>query len=165
MPPTPTPTPRRVNFQLTASPCSDPRVNSSPGPSSTRGRSSSIKNLLPKLNFKHRPANSDIEKTLNNNVPESGSLITTTPQEKPSMSRSWSLSKIFTPRMKRTSSLPVTPIALLNSESLLGGDSNSLTLLDVRFLWIWCLCFSHYKLFSSLTWGLNEHWMLSAFCF
>lgn len=130
--PTPTPTPRRVNFQLTSSPCSDSRVNSSPGPSSTRGRSSAIKNLLPKLNFKHRPANSDAEKsTLNNNVPESGSSITT-PQEKPSMSRSWSLSKIFTPRMKRTSSLPVTPIALLNSESSLGGDSNSLTLLDTK---------------------------------
>lgn len=143
MPPTPTPTPKRVNFQLISSPCSDSKVTSSPGPSSTRGRSSSsIKNLLPKLNFKHRPANSDAEK----NVPESCSSSITTPQEKPSMSRSWSLSKIFTPRMKRTSSLPVTPISLLNSESSLGGgDSNSLTLLDVRFLWIRCLCFSHYK--------------------
>lgn len=122
MPPTPTPTPRRVNFHLTPSP-SDSRVNGSPGPSSSRGRSS-IKNLLPKLTLKHRHANSDAEKTLN--IPDSCSSITT-PQEKPSMSRSWSLSKIFTPRMRRTSSLPVTPIALLNSQSSL-GDSNSLTL-------------------------------------
>lgn len=123
--PTPTPTPRRVNFLLTPSP-SDSRGNSSPGPSSSRGISS-IKNLLPKLSFKHRHANLDAEKAMN---PDSGSSVTT-PQEKLSMSRSWSLSKIFTPRMKRTSSLPVTPIANLNPESIHGG--NSVTL-DVRFL-------------------------------
>lgn len=44
-------------------------------------------------------------------------------QEKALISRSLSLSKLFTPRIKRTSSLPVTPIVLLNSESARGGSS------------------------------------------
>ncbi|XP_073145461.1 uncharacterized protein [Henckelia pumila] len=102
MPPTPTPTPRRVNFFLSPSP-SDLRFNESPGPSSTRAKSS-IRNLLTKLSFKYRDTNSDIEKatTVDSVFPP---VVT---QDKPSMSRSWSLSKIFTPRIKRMSSLPVT---------------------------------------------------------
>ncbi|XP_075519913.1 uncharacterized protein LOC142553500 [Primulina tabacum] len=102
MPLTPTPTPKRVNFFLSSSP-SDLRLNVSPGPSSTRGKSS-IRNLLTKLSFKYRDSNSDIEKAA---TIDSGSSPVVT-QDKPSISRSWSLSKIFTPRIKRMSSLPVT---------------------------------------------------------
>ncbi|KAB2038604.1 hypothetical protein ES319_D03G157000v1 [Gossypium barbadense] len=70
IPPTPSLTPRRVNFFLTPSP-SDARITGSSGPSSSRGKSS-LKSLLPK--------------------------------------------------MKRTSSMPVTRIAHLNSESAITGS-------------------------------------------
>ncbi|CAK9174386.1 unnamed protein product [Ilex paraguariensis] len=126
MPPTPTPTPKKVNFLLTPSP-SDSRVNASPGPSSSRGKSS-IKNLLPKLSFKYRNPNSDIEKSTNID-PEASSTMQ---QERPSFSRSWSLSKIFTPRMKRTSSLPGTPIPHSNPESVSGGSVGSSLTLDTK---------------------------------
>ncbi|KAA8544036.1 hypothetical protein F0562_021787 [Nyssa sinensis] len=126
MPPTPTPTPKKVNFFLTPSP-SDAKVSASPGPPSSRGKTS-IKNLIPKLSFKYRTATSDTEKAAS---PAIGAL-STMPQEKPSISRSWSLTKIFTPRMKRTSSLPVTPIAHLDSESVKGGSVSSLLNLDAK---------------------------------
>ncbi|XVF20223.1 hypothetical protein REPUB_Repub11eG0179300 [Reevesia pubescens] len=116
MPPTATLTPRKVNFLLTPSP-SDARISGSPGPSSSRGKSS-LKNLLPKLSFKHRSINSDIEKAANV-APESSS---TSVREKPSISRTLSITKIFTPRIKRTSSLPVTHIENSNPESASGGS-------------------------------------------
>lgn len=106
MPPTPSPTPKRVNFLLTPSP-NDGKTNESPGPSS-RGKSSMKKNFLPKLGFKPRSLNVDIEKA-------------SEAQEKPSIARTMSLTKIFTPRMKRTSSLPVTPVEHSNPEALHGG--------------------------------------------
>ncbi|AED97347.1 unnamed protein product [Arabidopsis thaliana] len=113
MPPTPSPTPRRVNFALTSS---------SPGPTPTsssvlpRGKSS-LKNLLPKAGCKPKTSNTDIEKGQGNACSPPAS------QEKASISRSLSLSKLFTPRIKRTSSLPVTPVILSNSESAHGGTS------------------------------------------
>ncbi|KAK4441167.1 hypothetical protein Salat_0451600 [Sesamum alatum] len=126
MPPTPTPTPKRVNFLLTPSP-SDSRLSGSPLPSSTRGKSS-IRNILPKLNFKHRASSSDVEKAANIDSASS----TTVTQDKPSISRSWSFSKIFTPRMRRTSSLPVTPIANSNPDSAHGGSINCHLTLDTK---------------------------------
>ncbi|CAA2982669.1 Ubiquitin-- ligase [Olea europaea subsp. europaea] len=128
MPPTPTPTPKRVNFLLTPSP-SDAKVtvSGSPHPSSSKAKPS-IKNLLPRLSFKYRSSNSDAEKTANL---DSGSSTTRT-QENPSISRSWSLTKIFTPRMKRTTSLPVTPIAHSNPESVRDGIINSSVALDTK---------------------------------
>ncbi|KAL6967270.1 hypothetical protein U1Q18_033074 [Sarracenia purpurea var. burkii] len=114
MPPTPTPTPKRVNFFLTPSP-SDSRVSGSPGPSS-RGKSS-LKSLLPKRSFKSRISQPDAERASNLAVEASSPM----PQEKP-MLRSWSLTKIFTPRMKRTSSLPVPQIGHSHPESL-GGEN------------------------------------------
>ncbi|CAI9105105.1 OLC1v1003960C1 [Oldenlandia corymbosa var. corymbosa] len=129
MPPTPTPTPKRVNFNLTPSP-SDSRMHvSSPGPSSSRAKSS-IKNLLPKLSFIHRSLSIETIQTDNEKANLDSGSSTAASQEKPSMSRSWSLSKIFTPRMKRTSSLPVTPIfAHNNPDSITDGSlPNSLTL-------------------------------------
>ncbi|KAG2311097.1 hypothetical protein Bca52824_022654 [Brassica carinata] len=109
MPPTPSPTPRRVNFSLTST---------SPGPASVtlRGKSS-LKNLIPKVGFKPKTSSTDIEKG-QGDVSSPSSL-----QEKASISRSLSLSKLFTPRIKRTSSLPVTPIVLSNSESAHGGSN------------------------------------------
>ncbi|KAG8494957.1 hypothetical protein CXB51_012418 [Gossypium anomalum] len=124
MPPTPSLTPRKVNFLLTPSP-SDARISGSPGPSTSRGKSS-LKSLLPKLSFKQRNVNSDIEKAATF-APESSS---TSLREKPSIARTLSLSKIFTPRIKRTASLPVvTQIANANleptSSGSLGGSVNS----------------------------------------
>ncbi|XP_018460402.1 uncharacterized protein LOC108831352 isoform X2 [Raphanus sativus] len=111
MPPTPSPTPRRVNFSLTST---------SPGPASAtahpRGKSS-LKNLIPKVGFKPKTSHTDIEKG-QGDVSSPSEL-----QEKASISRSLSLSKLFTPRIKRTSSLPVTPIVLSKSESAHGGSS------------------------------------------
>ncbi|KAA3456659.1 putative E3 ubiquitin-protein ligase MARCH10 isoform X4 [Gossypium australe] len=116
IPPTPSLTPRRVNFFLTPSP-SYARITGSSGPSSSRGKSS-FKNLLPKVSFKHRNPNSDIEKAANFE-PESSS---SSQREKPVIASTLSLTKIFTPQMKRTSSMPVTRIAHLNSESAITGS-------------------------------------------
>lgn len=119
---TPTPTPKRVNFLLTPSP-SNLRPNAFPSPSSCRGRSS-IKNLLPRLSFKLRNMNSDTEKAT---LPDSDTS-TMVPEEKMStISRSWSFTKLFTPRVKRTSSLPVTPIDHSNPEAASGSISRALT--------------------------------------
>ncbi|KAJ0084220.1 hypothetical protein Patl1_30709 [Pistacia atlantica] len=127
MPPTPgsTPTPRRVNFNLNPA---DARTSGSPGPSLSRAKSS-LKGLLPKLSFKYRSSNSDIEKAANL-VPETSN---TAPREKPSISRSLSLTKIFTPRMKRTSSLPVTSIMHTNLEPT--GSGNVVDSLNSNSFW------------------------------
>ncbi|KAF3628334.1 putative ruvB-like 1-like [Capsicum annuum] len=118
---TPTPTPKRVNFVLTPSP-SNSRPNAFPSPSSFRGRSS-IKNLLPRLSFKLSNMNSDTEKAT---LPDSDTSVMV-PQEKVSISSSWSFTKLFTPRVKRTSSLPVTPIDHSNPEFANGSISRALT--------------------------------------
>ncbi|XP_011089303.1 uncharacterized protein LOC105170304 isoform X1 [Sesamum indicum] len=129
MPPTPTPTPKRVNFVLTRSP-SDSRLHGSSGPSSTKGKSS-IRSILPWLSFKNRSSNSEVEKAANI---DSG-CSTMVPQDKLSISRSWSLSKIFTPRIKRTSSLPVTPFANSNPDAAHSGSINSHLALDTSEGW------------------------------
>lgn len=98
------PTPKRVNFLLTPT-SSDVKLYEPPGPSSVRGHSP-FRNLLPKFGFLHR-SSSDVEK-VGYTVRE---LPCTMPREKSSISRSTSLTKIFTPRINRTSSLPVTPNA------------------------------------------------------
>ncbi|KAJ9694466.1 hypothetical protein PVL29_010109 [Vitis rotundifolia] len=122
MPPTPNSTPKRVNFSPMPSP-SYTKINVSPGPSSSKGRSS-IKSLLPKLSFKYRSSTSEIEKAA---ILALGASSTGT-REKPLTPRTLSLTKLFTPKMKRTSSLPVTPIAHSNPESMHGG--NTIDLLD-----------------------------------
>ncbi|XP_068311412.1 uncharacterized protein [Pyrus communis] len=115
MPPTPSPTPRKVNFLLTPGSV-DGRMSDSPGPSSAKGKSS-IKSIFPKLSFKYR-SSADAEKA--SNLAAEGS--STGAREKASISRSLSLTKLFTPRMKTTSSLPVTPIALAHREYAHGGS-------------------------------------------
>ncbi|XP_048425531.1 uncharacterized protein LOC103956779 isoform X2 [Pyrus x bretschneideri] len=124
MPPTPSPTPRKVNFLLTPGSV-DGRMSDSPGPSSAKGKSS-IKSIFPKLSFKYR-SSAGAEKA--SNLAAEGS--STGAREKASISRSQSLTKLFTPRMKTTSSLPVTPIALAHREyahgGSVGGSLNSIT--------------------------------------
>ncbi|XP_050370034.1 uncharacterized protein LOC126788113 [Argentina anserina] len=116
MPPTPSPTPRKVNFNLTPG-SRDARIGGSPGPSSSKGKSCK-RSLFPKLSFKNRTS-SDVEKAANLALEGSPAAP---PREKPSIPRSLSLTKLFTPRMKRTSSLPVTPIAQSLPESTHGGS-------------------------------------------
>ncbi|GAB2285100.1 hypothetical protein Dimus_019554 [Dionaea muscipula] len=117
MPSTPTPTPKRVNFSLTPS-SSDARLGESPGPSS-RGRTT-IRSLLPKFSFKN-------QSSLDNEKAAKAAAGSATPQEKPSISRSLSLTKIFTPRMRRTSSLPVTTSTHPNPEPSQRESVNALS--------------------------------------
>ncbi|KVI09361.1 Zinc finger, RING-CH-type [Cynara cardunculus var. scolymus] len=114
MPQTPTPTPKKVNFNLT--PC--PSEVRSPVTNTPRTKSLK-KSLLPKLSFKNRNSVSDTEKAVVNTIPAAPSSL---PQEKPSISRSWSFTKIFTPRSKRPSSLPATPVG--HSDPGLGSGSS-----------------------------------------
>ncbi|KAJ1409200.1 Zinc finger, RING-CH-type [Sesbania bispinosa] len=114
--PSPTPTHKKVNFLVTSRSVDAPS-NNCPGPSASRTKSSSIRSILPKIGFRNRTS-SDIEKAIIA-VPEGSS---SGPQEtKSSISRSVSLSKIFTPKIKRTSSLPVEEIGRANTESALSG--------------------------------------------
>lgn len=116
-PPPASPTPKRVNFSPLPSP-SHLKFNESPGPSSSKGKPS-MKILIPKLSFKIRNPNADIEKAamLALGYPSDH-------REKATMRRTFSLSKLFTPRMKKTSSLPVSPSAHSNPESTHGGNGN-----------------------------------------
>ncbi|XP_027365023.1 uncharacterized protein LOC113872039 isoform X2 [Abrus precatorius] len=108
-----TPPPRRVIFSPCPSP-SFPRSKESPGPSTSKNRPT-IKTFLPKLSFKFRNTNSEIEKAAF--LALEGSV--TVAPKKPLLSRTLSL---ITPRGKKTSSLPVTPIAHSNPESVHGGN-------------------------------------------
>lgn len=124
--PTPTPTPKRVNFLMTSRSVDAP-TNNSPGSATSKGKSS-LRNILPKLSFRNRTL-ADIEKANATTLEVSSSG----PREKPLISRSLSLSKIFTPRMKRTSSLPLEEIGHSNTESTHGGNGSVGGPLSVRF--------------------------------
>ncbi|CAJ1955971.1 unnamed protein product [Sphenostylis stenocarpa] len=114
MPLTPSPTPshKRVNFLVTSRSVDAPRPSSS---SASRGKSS-MRNILPRFGFKNRQS-LDIEKSVTA-VPEASF---SGHQDKSSISRSVSLTKMFTPKINRTSSLPVEEIGRANVESALGG--------------------------------------------
>ncbi|CAH8354660.1 unnamed protein product [Eruca vesicaria subsp. sativa] len=112
---TSSPVAKRVNF----SPMSSPRIGqrgASLSPSSSFSRNkpnNSLKNLVPKLSFKNR--NVDIEKASDLGFGASS------PSEGNGRDRStWTLSNILTPRLKKTESLPVTPIAHSNPGSTHG---------------------------------------------
>lgn len=115
--PTPTPTTKRVNFLMTSRSVDAP-TNNSPG-SATPKSKSSIRKMLPKLSFRYRTP-TDIEKA---NTP-TREVSSSSTREKPLISRSLSLGKIFTPRMKRTSSLPLGEIGHSNPESTHGGNGS-----------------------------------------
>ncbi|XP_071711870.1 uncharacterized protein [Rutidosis leptorrhynchoides] len=119
--PTTNPIPKKVNFNLTPSSPSEIKPNASSATNSTKTKSAK-KSLLPK--FMNKNTIQDTEKTNSNIAPAASSFIT--PDEKPSIPRSWSLTKMFTPQ--RTSSLPVTPIAQSDQESVLGNSGGSLNL-------------------------------------
>ncbi|GAA0144366.1 hypothetical protein LIER_04834 [Lithospermum erythrorhizon] len=126
MPYVQTPTPRKVNFMLTPSP-DESRTIESPGPSSSRGRSS-LKNFFPKLSFKNRNSNLDIEKAANLDSASCASVS----QEHSLIARSWSLTKIFTPRINRTSSLPATSYANSKLEHARSGSVNKHRTSDIK---------------------------------
>lgn len=83
MPPTPPPLPKKVNFNLATS----------PETCSSRSKVSK-KSLLPKLSFKNR--NNTISDVVIPPIPVS------LPQEKSSIARSWSLTKMLSPFVKMT---------------------------------------------------------------
>ncbi|KAJ0028355.1 hypothetical protein Pint_35605 [Pistacia integerrima] len=93
----------RINMPLTPSP-TPRKVNFSPMPSPSSAK------------IWDSP---DIEKAA---ILALGSSFVET-REKPQISRTLSLTKLFTPRTKRTSSLPVTPISHSNPESMHGGKT------------------------------------------
>ncbi|CAI8588279.1 unnamed protein product [Vicia faba] len=118
--PSPTPTHKKVNFLVTsrsvdAAPIVDSDSNNL-GNLTTRGKSSSARSIMPKLNFPYnKTSSSDVEKAI--------SLAPESPCEKPSVSGSGSvsLSKLFAPKIYRTSSLPVEEIGRVNNEFTFGG--------------------------------------------
>ncbi|CAN6576549.1 unnamed protein product [Malus baccata var. baccata] len=118
MPPTPSPTPKRVNFSPLPSP-SLAKINASPGPSSSKTKSTTKRSLLPRLSFKNWNTTSDIEKAATQAL---GGLPAGT-HEKPSTPRAWSFATLLTPRTKTASSLPTTPIAHSNLESMHGRNT------------------------------------------
>ncbi|CAI9273309.1 unnamed protein product [Lactuca saligna] len=123
---TPQRTPKRVNFSPMPSPTYVyAKLNeSSSSPSSSRGKS--IKTLLPKISFKFKNRTSEIEKAAILALGGSPSEI----RGRVKMSRNLSFTKLFTPRMNRTSSLPVTPITHSNPESVHGRNTIEKVLID-----------------------------------
>ncbi|KAI5413189.1 uncharacterized protein LOC127087032 isoform X2 [Lathyrus oleraceus] len=120
MPLTPSPTPshKKVNFLVTSRSVDAPIVDSDNNNLGilTGGKKSSGggRSILPKLNFRYnRTSSSDIEKGI--------TLAPESPYEKPSISGSVSLSKLFAPKIYRTSSLPVEEIERVNTDFAFGG--------------------------------------------
>lgn len=115
MPPTPISTPTRARLPPPSPSPSSRKNNNSPYPSS---RGKPMKNFLPKISFKHKDSTLDTEKA---SMLAIGTPVAGAPEkEKTSIIRSVSLTKLFIPRIKRTSSLPVTPIAHSNPNSVRG---------------------------------------------
>lgn len=117
MPVTPSSTPKR--FQLKSASCN---VRIDPLPSSTMSRSkSSIKSLLRSHGFIYRSSSGDVEEG-SSTVPAASPKVL---QEMCSISRSLSLTKIFMPRIKRTSSLPVSLSVSSTGEAAKGQRKGS----------------------------------------
>lgn len=117
IPPTPNLTPRRVNFSPMPSP-SFAKVDGTSAPSPSNRRAT-MKTLLPKLSFKFRNNTFDIEKAAMLALGASPARR----RERPLIPRTFSLTRLFTPRTKTSSSLPVTPIAHSNPESMHGRNT------------------------------------------
>ncbi|KAF5750364.1 putative protein binding protein [Tripterygium wilfordii] len=110
------PTTKRVNF----SPLQSPNVDRNKVSSGfTLKNKSNLRSLLPKLSFKYRNTTSDIEKAAI--LALGGSSVEI--REKPVISRTLSLTKLFSPRTKRTSSFTVNPVVHSNPESLHGRNA------------------------------------------
>ncbi|KAL0736706.1 hypothetical protein Bca4012_012916 [Brassica carinata] len=104
-----TPTPSPVSKRFTFSPMASPRIGRRVGsmsPSSSR-RSTTLKNVF---NFKNQNDNADIEE---------GVELVYDGRDKSNIPRTWSLTNLLAPRKsKKTESLPVTPLAHSNPESM-----------------------------------------------
>nr|XP_043610932.1 uncharacterized protein LOC122582582 isoform X2 [Erigeron canadensis] len=109
IPPTPPRFPKKVNFSV--APSADTCLLRS---------NSSKKSLLPKMSFKNRNTVSDAAV-----VPAASASV---PHEKSSIARSWSLTKMFSPLVKMTPSLPFTPNGHSDPESGLRRSGGSLNL-------------------------------------
>ncbi|XP_058100095.1 uncharacterized protein LOC131244598 isoform X2 [Magnolia sinica] len=115
---TPCPSSTRINIPSIISPSST-RAGLPPRPSSAKGRSS-MRHLLSQRSFKTKASVPECEKTvlLIPGMPTSEEL-----QDKPSTSRSFSLTRVFSAATtKRTHSLPVTPVANSGPESVQERD-------------------------------------------
>ncbi|KAF2537223.1 hypothetical protein F2Q68_00023484 [Brassica cretica] len=103
-----TPTPSPVSKRLTFSPMASPRIGRRVG-----SMSPSSANLKNAFNFKNRNNNADIEE---------GVALVFDGREKSNVPRTWSLTNLLTPRKsKKTESLPATPLAHSNPESMHGS--------------------------------------------
>ncbi|KAL5740764.1 hypothetical protein ACOSP7_029645 [Xanthoceras sorbifolium] len=119
MPKTSKNTPTKANFSSMPSPPRVDTADEAQGPLSSKNKST-VKSLLPKLSFKYRNTTSDIEKAA---IMALGSSSTET-RARPRISRTLSLTKLFTSRMKTASSSPVTPISHSNLESMHGAETS-----------------------------------------
>ncbi|XP_020972434.1 uncharacterized protein LOC107626499 isoform X4 [Arachis ipaensis] len=109
-----TPPPRKVAF----SPC--------PSPTASRNRST-MKTLFPKLSLKIRSTSSQQIENAAFLALEGSPKVA---PKKPLLPRTFSLTKLITPRGKNTASLPVTPIAHSNPGSTHGGNAAYLASID-----------------------------------
>ncbi|RYR71184.1 hypothetical protein Ahy_A02g005482 isoform A [Arachis hypogaea] len=112
-----TPPPRKVAF----SPC--------PSPSASRNRST-MKTLFPKLTLKIRSTSSQQIENAAFLALEGSPKVA---PKKPLLPRTFSLTKLITPRGKNTASLPVTPIAHSNPGSTHGGNAAYLASIVTTF--------------------------------
>lgn len=123
LPPASSLTTNRVNF----SPLPSPRymtMGESSSPSPSDNRRAATKSLFRKLNFKLQNVTADTEKAAMLTVGVGGSSLGLR-NSKPPISRSFSLTKLFSSRIRSSSSLPVTPIVHSNPESMHGGNANN----------------------------------------
>ena len=113
--PSPTPSQKKVNFLVTYH-----FVNALKPHSSSSRAKLSMRNILPKFGFKNRAPSIllDVEKGVTIATQEGSFSVH---QEKSSIPRSVSFTKMFTPKIKRTSSLPVEELGRANVESVLCG--------------------------------------------
>ncbi|XP_077243899.1 uncharacterized protein LOC143884292 isoform X2 [Tasmannia lanceolata] len=103
----PCPSSTRINIPSINSPSST-RANLPPRPSSVKGKPST-RNLLPQRSLKTKNLNPEGEKTFFL-IP--GTPLSEEPKDKPSTSRTFSLTKVFSSTStKKTYSLPVTPVS------------------------------------------------------
>lgn len=115
--------PRRVSFSPIHNPIHSKIIgSSSPGTCVSKGKYS-IKSVFPKLNFKNQNSALEIEKAVGL-APWASSMGT---RERSRITRTFSLSKLFSPIMAQASSLPGTPIAHSNPESMHGTNRSNLT--------------------------------------
>ncbi|PIA25133.1 hypothetical protein AQUCO_12500031v1 [Aquilegia coerulea] len=106
------PTSTRIDIPSLSSPTTS-RAGLPPRPASAKFRTS-MKNLLPQWSLRTQNVSTEGEKTVLL-IPETPPSVL--PMDKPSMSRSFSMTKVFSSSSaKRTNSLPVTPVASSTSD-------------------------------------------------